>query len=193
MNEGTRRPSRSWQAWALALMFFAPLLAASWLYYATGWRPGGTTNHGEILSPAVPLPQLALPTPQGSRTDADFLRGHWTLMYSGDGPCEAACRSALEHARQVRLALGRRMDRVQLVYLYPTAAPDGDWLEREHPELVAASSAGPEGERLRDTLPGAGFWLVDPLGNAMMRYPPDVTQEDLLEDLKKLLRVSRIG
>lgn len=192
---GPARRWGAWQAWLLAAMFFGPLAVAWLLYFDTGWRPGGMTNHGELVSPAVPLPQVSLPTPAGDRLDADFLHGHWTLVYVGRGACEARCERALHDSRQARLALGRLMDRVQRVYLYTGAAPDEGFLAAEHPELVAASLSGPEGEALLAALPSAdeGFWLVDPLGNVMMRYPPDTDPEGVLKDLKKLLRVSRIG
>lgn len=196
MNDTPDRKRRNWPAWLLAAMFFGPLAVAWLLYFDTGWRPGGTTNHGELVVPPIPLPQVPLPTPAGDRLDADFLHGSWTLLYVGRGPCEAACRQALQGSRQARLALGRLMDRVQRVYLYAGAAPDAGFLAAEHPELVAASVAGPEGAALLEALPSsgeAGFWLVDPLGNAMMRYRPDADPEGMLKDLKKLLRVSRIG
>ena len=195
MND--KKPSKrsSWQAWLLAAMFFGPLAVAWVLYFDTGWRPGGMTNHGELVRPAVPLPPAALPTPQGDRLDPDFLMGHWTLVYVSRGPCAEACRAALLDSRQTRLALGRLMDRLQRVYLYTTQAPDPALLMREHPDLVAASLAGPEGAGLLEALPSReeGFWLVDPLGNAMMRYAPDAEPAGMLKDIKKLLRVSRIG
>jgi hypothetical protein len=34
---------------------------------------------------------------------------------------------------------------------------------------------------------------VDPLGNLMMRFPLDEDPKGMLEDIKKLLRLSRIG
>jgi len=37
------------------------------------------------------------------------------------------------------------------------------------------------------------IYLVDPLGNLMMRFPPDLEPKSLLKDLKHLLKVSRIG
>lgn len=194
MND-TPRKGRNWQAWLLAAMFFGPLLVAWILYFDTDWRPGETTNHGQLVVPAVPLPEVSLPAPDGTRLDTDFLHGHWSLLYVGRGACEATCRQALHDSRQSRLALGRLMDRVQRVYLYAGPAPAADFIAREHPDMVVAGVSGPEGATLLEALPSAeeGFWLVDPLGNAMMRYAPDADPEGMLKDMKKLLRVSRIG
>ncbi len=39
---------------------------------------------------------------------------------------------------------------------------------------------------------GAVF-VVDPLGNLMMRFAPGLPPADMLKDLEKLLKLSRIG
>ncbi len=195
MSADNTNKGRSWQAWLLAAIFFGPLAAAWFLYFDSGWRPGSTTNHGELVSPAVPLPDVTLPTPGGDRTDAGLFRDIWSLVYVDRGECGEACRTALYNSRQTRLALGRRMDRVQRVYLYTGEAPDPAFIAGEHPDLVVASLSGPEAETLAAALPNdeERFWLVDPLGNLMMGYAPDAEPKGMLEDLKKLLRVSRIG
>jgi cytochrome oxidase Cu insertion factor (SCO1/SenC/PrrC family) len=141
------------------------------------------------------LPAASLATPAGGRTEADFLRHHWSLVYLARAECDDACRAALYNGRQMRLALGRLMDRVQRVYLYVGDPLGQAFLADEHPDLLVASAAGPEGRALLEALTGQpeGYWLVDPLGNAMMRYPPDEPPRGMLEDIKRLLRLSRIG
>ena len=195
MNDKRPAQRRAWQPWLLAALFLGPLAAAWILYFDAGWRPGETTNHGELISPAVPLPAVSLPRPDGSLLGPEGFREHWTLVYVDAGACGEPCRAALQDSRQTRLALGRLMDRVQRVYLYSGDPPAAAFMAEEHPDLLAASLAGPEGARLAASLPSAaeGFWLVDPLGNVMMRYAPDAARKGMLEDLKKLLRISRIG
>lgn len=195
MSETPRSKPRNLQAWGLFLLFFGPLVVAMYLYYDTDWRPGGTNNHGELIVPAVPLPVASLDMPAGGRTDAEFLRHHWSLVYLARVECDDACRAALYNSRQMRLALGRLADRVQRVYLYVGEPPEQAFLADEHPDLLVASVAGPEGRALLDALTGQpeGYWLVDPLGNAMMRYPADEPPRGMLEDIKRLLRLSRIG
>jgi hypothetical protein len=192
-KDDSKRSSR--QAWGLFLLFFGPLAVAVFLYYQTDWRPGDTGNHGELIVPAVPLPEVELPLPGGGRSDADFLRHHWSLVYIGRGDCAERCREALYNGRQMRLALGRLMDRVQRVYLYVGAAPEAGFIAGEHPDLLVVDATGPEAAPLLEALTGQaeGYWLVDPLGNAMMRYPADEAPRGMLEDIKRLLRLSRIG
>lgn len=183
------------QAWGLFLLFFGPLGIAVFLYYDTDWRPGGTSNHGELIVPAVPLPTVSLPTRAGERTGADFLRQHWSLVYLARNRCEEACRDALYNGRQMRMALGRLMQRVERVYLFVGEPPDTGFIAAEHPDLVVADATGPEAAALVNAFTGQaeGYWLVDPLGNAMMRYPADEPPRGMLEDIKRLLRLSRIG
>jgi hypothetical protein len=189
------QPKRSLQGWGLFLLFFGPLAVATWLYFQTDWRPGGTNNHGELIVPAVSLPAARLPTLDGAGTDEDFLRHHWSLVYVGRSGCGEPCQQSLYNGRQMRLALGRLMDRVQRVYLYVGEPPDAGFVRAEHPDLVVADAGEPEGAALLEALPGPaeGYWLVDPLGNAMMRYPADEPPRGMMEDIKRLLRLSRIG
>lgn len=83
----------------LALLFFAPLGLAFFLYYGVGWRPGGRVNNGELIDPPRPLPALALPRvdPDGTAPDRltapDFLTRKWTLLYWGEAHVPSAARS----------------------------------------------------------------------------------------------------
>ena len=38
-----------------------------------------------------------------------------------------------------------------------------------------------------------GIYIIDPLGNLVFFYPVDAPPEDVLKDLKRLLKVSQIG
>lgn len=184
----------------LAAIFFLPLAVSFLLYYGTGWRPAGRVHHGELIDPVVPLPVVALTAAGGGPVGADFLRRDWHLVYVGDGACNPACRSALLLTRQVRLALDKDLTRVVRVFLYTGALGAGDALRTEHPDLVVVRGDGPRGEQLlavfpqRPALHTAGrLYVVDPLGNLMMSYPAGTPPRDLLEDLKRLLKLSHIG
>lgn len=186
---------RNLQGWVIFLLFFVPLAIAAVLYFQTDWRPGARGNHGELVIPPVPTPAISLPMPGGEHTDEEFLRHHWSLVYLARSPCGEDCREALYNGRQMRLALGRLMERVQRVYLYLDEPPAADFVAREHPDLLVASAAGPGAAALLDAFSGQpeGYWLVDPLGNVMMLYPPEQEPRGMMEDLKRLLRLSRIG
>jgi len=191
------------QLLALAALFFVPLAVAFWLYYGPAdWRPAGGSHMGDLIDPARPLPELALPTADGPPTEAGFLRGRWTMLYVGDGLCDQRCRKALYLMRQSRIALNKDMDRVQRVFLVTGRCCDRAFLAQEHPDLVvvrvedAASAAVLEPFPSYDGVPvsAAGrIYLVDPLGNLLMSYPASAPDKALLTDVKKLLRLSHIG
>jgi len=186
----------------LALLFFAPLALAFYLYYGPGgWRPGGRVNHGELIDPPRPLPALTLAGVDGARANPDLLKHKWTLLYFGPGACAERCRTDLYNTRQVRIALNRDMSRVQRVFIAQGECCDEDFLRRQHPDLItlrATSDAAPLLAllpRIGGVDPGAAdrIYLIDPLGNLMMSYAADADPKGLLEDLKRLLRLSQIG
>lgn len=195
MTHSEASRGRSLQGWALLLLYFGPLAVAAFLYLDTDWRPGETNNHGELVTPPLPTPLVSLPTPGGDATGEAFLRHHWSLVYLSRGSCGEACRADLYNGRQMRLALGHMMERVRRVHLYVGAAPEAAFLAAEHPDLSVADAGGPEAAELLASFTGQpeGYWLVDPLGNVMMRYPPGQPPRGMMEDLKRLLRLSRIG
>ncbi len=191
MTQGA--PRRGRLALVLLIALFVAPLAAAWLLVGQ-WRPVGQAQHGELLVPARPLPLLP-----GGATDA--LHGRWTLAYLAAGSgCDAACRAALTAMRQVRLATGKDIERVQRLALWPAApAADTDgWLAAEQPGLVSAVADDTVRRAFVDafTVPGeAGGWiyLVDPLGNLVMRYRADAPGRGMLDDLTRLLKLSKIG
>src|SRR5438105_4579640 len=102
----------------LAALFLLPLVMAFFTYYCTGWRPAGHVNHGVLITPARPLPPIRLPQPGGGAAPHGTpFRGHWSLVYVGNGACDSACRRALYVMRQTRLALNNDMPRLRRVFL----------------------------------------------------------------------------
>ncbi len=171
----------------LAALFFVPLAAAFILYYGVGWRPSAGTNHGELLKPVRQMPEIFAP----------FL-GKWTLVYVGDGRCDADCRQALVFARQTRLSLNKDMDRVNRLLLTTGNCCDLAYVDKEHPGLKVndiSESKEDLAEWLALLPPDQGHWLyiIDPLGNIVMRYDVRKEPRGLLDDLKKLLKLSHIG
>jgi cytochrome oxidase Cu insertion factor (SCO1/SenC/PrrC family) len=183
----------------LVLVFALPLAAAIWLYHNPEiWKPTTFTNHGQLMDPPRRLEPVALVDLAGQPFGIEQLRGQWTLLHVGNARCDDACEKALIGTRQLRLALGHNMDRVQRVYLstdasaLPRIAP----LRAEHPRLHLVTG---EGEALAAVIAALGrdalghIYLLDPLGNLVLRYGPEVSARDMLKDVRKLLRNSRIG
>jgi cytochrome oxidase Cu insertion factor (SCO1/SenC/PrrC family) len=181
---------------ALAGLFLLPLLASFWLYYGLHWRPQGMANHGTLIEPLRPLPDVTLPDAGGVARSHVF-QGHWTLVYVGNGACDADCRTTLFFMRQTRLSLNNEMGRVQRVFLATADCCDRTYLAGEHPGLLVLDASPQTAQPLLALFPPDGraqtLYVVDPLGNLMMRYDARLPPKGLLEDLKRLLQLSNIG
>ncbi len=194
MNRG------QWQFLGLASLFFGPLALAFWLYYAGGWRPQGMTNNGELITPARPLPTATLRLASGEPAPAGTLHDQWTLVYVGDGACPADCQMALYSMRQTRLSLANDATRVKRVFLAAGNCCNRDFFTREHPGLEVIDASGPEAQPLLAVFPASAtgsanytLYIVDPLGNLMMQQDGQKPTRGMLDDLKKLLKLSHIG
>jgi len=185
----------------MSLAFFAPLLLAFVIYYGTGWRPTKMSNKGDLISPIVSLPDVALHKPDGTLLDKQWLQRKWTLVYVGDGACEQACRESLLITRNIRLLLGKDSTRVQRAFLFVGNCCDANYLSSEQPDLIVARIDDAAGLQILKLLPyndgdvvqAGKIYVVDPLGNLMMSYKRGAEAGDLHTDLKTLLSLSHIG
>ena len=176
----------------VAAVFLGPLALAAWLYFAgQGHSPDGRTNNGALLEPIVNLAELLPNSPLHEHGD-----GHWVLLYANPGACSDACEFSLYTLRQSRLMLGKEMDRLVRVFLRGDTAPDTVLLADEYKGLITLQDSS-----LNDVLdnkrPAAleagGYFLVDPLGNLVLYFRPDIEPSAMVEDIKHLLELSRIG
>lgn len=182
----------------LALVCALPVIASYLTFYF--WPPSGRVNHGELLVPAAlptgPLAGIGGQTPL-SRAE---LEGRWTLVYAGAAGCDRACETSLYAMRQARLAQGKEQTRVGRLWLLTDGGLPSEEIMSLQPDLRLARA---EGDWLA-TLPGAALgvhlYLVDPLGNVMMRFPPvpdgdGATAEvrGIVKDLQRLLKYSALG
>jgi cytochrome oxidase Cu insertion factor (SCO1/SenC/PrrC family) len=200
--ESASRTSRT-QLWVLIGLFFVPLFVAFVMYYGfAGWRPSGSTNKGDLITPARPIETGVLLSPQDQPLEEDVIKGKWSLVFIGDGQCDARCREALTLIRQTRLALNDDASRVQRMFLATANCCDMEYLSTEHEGLITARVEEESDRALLETFPryqdvpvetAGRIYIVDPLGNLMMSYAPSAPDKALLEDLRKLLKLSRIG
>lgn len=181
----------------LAALFFVPLLGAFWLYYIGGWRPAGSTNYGELISPVVTLVPPALYDLDGQVTTDEIFKEKWSLVHVADGACNSDCRNALWTIRQTRLLLAEDMDRVQRIFIASGDCCDREFLDQEHAGLTVLRASGESAQQWLQNFPATEpvpyIYIVDPLGNLMMRFDSRENPKGLLSDLEKLLKLSHIG
>ncbi|MEJ2255874.1 MAG: hypothetical protein P8X98_02555 [Woeseiaceae bacterium] len=176
----------------IAAIFLGPLLVAAWMYFGgASLAPEGRTNHGALLQPITSLPEALPESALHAQTD-----GRWVLLYANTGVCGEDCEFSLYTLRQSRLMLGRERDRLVRVFLHGDIPPDTVLLAEEHAGLLAIHDGALaellQGKRPVD-LEAGGYYLIDPLGNLVMYFPPDIDPADMVEDVDHLLELSRIG
>jgi len=181
----------------IALLFAAPVISAwvAWQLAVTG-GVGSTTNAGVLVQPARPLTMVPLRDTAGEPLSGDLLGGRWSyVLLAGEG-CDKACLESLFVTRQVRISVNKDMQRVRRVLLLRQAPAKLAELRAAHPDLVIALADEPAWRTLADQFTASGaaaFYLVDPLGNLMMRYPATVPPKGVLMDLRRLLKASQLG
>jgi len=184
----------------LAALFVLPVAGSFWLYYGASWRPPGHVNRGELIRPARPLPDVSLPIvgSGGVRTAAaTVFSKRWALVYVGDGGCDRSCQYALYVMRQTWLALNTDASRVERVFLATGNCCAPSALSSAQAGLITQDASVSAGGKLLAVFPREDreemIFLVDPLGNLMMRYDLRRDPKGLLQDLRILLPLSHIG
>ena len=177
------------------LMCASPVVASYLAYYVI--KPEGRRNFGELIDPQRPLPAIATKSLSGQIGQLTALKDQWLLLAVSGGACDVRCEKNLYFQRQLRESLGREKERLDWVWLVTDEAPVRAALL---PALAAATVLrvgpadlgqwlqGAPGKRPQDHL-----YLVDPMGNLMMRFPAEMDAEAAAKakrDLDRLLRAS---
>jgi len=173
----------------------APVILSYITYFVL--RPSATSHHGTLIQPSRALPALQLRGLDDRPVAASSLKGQWLLVVAASASCDARCEKLLHAQRQLREMLGRDRDRVDKVwFVLDDAVPSA--------ALRQAVSAIPAVTVLRFPAAELGRWLeaasghqlsdhlylVDPMGEWMMRFPADFEPAQVKRDLERLLRAS---
>ncbi|NIY82304.1 hypothetical protein [Vibrio hepatarius] len=169
---------------ALVLMFALPVVVAKTIL-VNHWYHSGVTNKGVLIEPRTSFESLGLENPyQGAQ---------WQLGYVVPSVCDEFCREQLYLLGQSHIALGKYQTRVSPVLLI-TDSSDIGAIESEGFDTVHING------EMNQVLSDFEYVIVDPLGQLVMRYPKAQAQDELvsqsknvLADLRKLLKLSRVG
>lgn len=184
--------SGRWKMLGLLLVCAAPVIASYFTYYVI--RPEGRRNYGELIDPQRPLPAITGIDAQGRVVPLASLKDQWLLISVADSACNAACQQHLYLQRQLRETLGREKDRLDWVWLRTGGAELPEALQqatsaavvlRVDAQQLAAWLQPAPGQAIEDHL-----YVVDPLGNWMMRFPANFDPARGKRDLDRLLRAS---
>ncbi len=182
-----------WKMLLLFLVCASPVIASYFAYYVV--RPESRRNYGELIQPVKPIPaELTGTNAQGELIALTSLKHQWLFVSVADSACDAQCANHLYLQRQLREGFGKDRDRVDWVWLRTgdaaltpelQAATERALVIHMTEEAVASWLQPAPGYRLNDHL-----YVVDPMGNWMMRFPPDADPSRMRRDLSRLLRAS---
>lgn len=173
-------------------VFIAPVVAAYLAYF--GWRPAGHSNYGDLLE-VTPLQHTAGQALDGRRFDLDRLRGKWVMVHLGAARCDGGCVRQLYLMRQTRIAQGKEQPRIERLWVLTDSGVPDPALLQAHPGLEvwrpANAAFAAQFPAVHDR--AEHIYLVDPLGNLMLRFPVEVDPGRMMKDLRLLLKASQIG
>ncbi len=177
------------------LICAAPVIASYLTFYVV--RPEGRRNFGELIDPQRSLPDVVGSTLDGKTVNLKELNGQWLLVSVSPAACAQQCARHLYLQRQLREGLGKEKDRLDWVWLVSDAAPVAPALlpalheatvVRVPPSKLSQWLVPQPGHTLEEHL-----YLVDPLGNWMMRFPANLDNQGAIgvkRDLDRLLRAA---
>ena len=173
----------------------APVVASYITYY---WvRPEARRNFGELIQPTRAIPTIDAVRLDGNKMMLTDLKGQWLLVSVAGAACDASCQQHLYLQRQILVGLGKERPRTEWVWFVNDKAeipnPLLPALEeatvlRIDPKALAQWLQPEANKKLEDHL-----YMVDPMGEWMMRFPAQLNTEGALKakrDMERLLRAS---
>ena len=195
-SEAAQKTRRArWKLLLLLLVCVSPVVASYFTYYVV--RPEGRRNFGTLVQPQRPMPDLATTTLGGQSGSLRILRDQWLLVSVAPGHCDERCQNHLYLQRQMRESLGKEKQRLDWVWLVTDdASPPANLQTALQQATVRRVDASALAQWLQ---PAAGhalaehLYVVDPMGNWMMRFPAGIDAAAAARakrDLERLLRAS---
>ncbi len=196
MEANKSKAAGRWKLFLVVLVCASPMIASYFTYFVI--KPQSRTNYGELIDPrSHPIPSLASTSLDGKPTGLEAYKGKWIMLQADSGDCAENCRTKLFQQRQLRLTTGKEMDRIERVWLVTDDKPidtmllreyDGTRVLRADPAILSKWLPVQEGAGIADHV-----YMIDPLGNLMMRFPKNPDPNRMKKDISKLLRASSIG
>lgn len=169
---------------AVVVVFAVPLIIA-FVLRGNGWQPSRTVQNGILVQPQRDVAPARVTLADGSRYAWRDPQYRWTLVALSGTDCGEQCRARLDETLRMRITLGRNADRLRILYLGAELPKDflaaRGALTVGHDDDSAFAFARPAtGEVF-------GLVLVDPRGQAMLRYAGDYSAQGLRRDIVKII------
>lgn len=195
-NPSTGNKKNPYTIWFVVISFAAPVALAYIMFFFGNIN--SFNNHGEILDPVIDIDSFQLSSESGERIPKAELSYKWRLISFIDSSCDENCVTRLYDSRQVYRTLGKNRHRVLRMFVH-LDKPDTELetlIAEEHPNVIRVYG----NTNTIETILGEGasitnneLYIMDPMGNVMMRFTQNQPKKDIQFDLNKLLKASQIG
>lgn len=186
--------------WFVVLAFIAPVALAYIIFFFVDVK--SFVNHGEILNPIVHISSFKLSNDSGKIIPEKELTYKWRLISFLGRNCDQQCAKRLYDTKQIHTSLGKDQHRLSRMFVH--LEPAGDALSKlmaeTHPNVIhvngtmkATINALGDNVRSDVSITNNETYIMDPMGNVMMRFKQEQPNKEFLYDLKKLLKASQIG
>jgi hypothetical protein len=177
----------------LMLVAASPVILSYFTYYVI--RPEGRQNYGELIEPLRPIPAgLKGVNAQRQEVELTSLKNQWLFVSVGDSLCDERCQNHLYYQRQIREGLGKEKDRLDWVWLRTGSPELSEVLQLATAQAVVLHMQAQDIAAWLEPAPGYGLadhlFVVDPMGNWMMRFPAQADPKQMRRDINRLLRAS---
>lgn len=200
MNEEVKKDNlKPYMLWLLLLTFIVPMAAAYWLYSIGGTEH--TVNKGEFVKNSVQLMDLGLTTDEGKGVTEEALYGNWHMMFFMNDRCDKKCEETIYSMRQIKTSFHKDSDRITNLLIHFDRNINAEFKEKIKTHYANFERYYADKEMFNRALGYAGddlmdksiIFVVDPIGNVILKYDAGKGAKDIISDIKRLLKASQIG
>ncbi len=200
VNNAMQGKKNPYTVWFVVIAFIAPVALAYIMFFFVD--VSSFTNRGEILNPIVHIEDFELKNENGELIAKEELTYKWRLVSFLSSECNTECQARLFDTRQIHKALGKNQHRIMrmFVHLEPAGEALKKLIEETHPGVIHVygdaemiTKVLAKNIRSDAAINNNETYIMDPMGNVMMRFTQDQPNKDFLYDLRKLLKASQIG
>jgi|GEM_PF-137098 len=186
--------------WFVVLAFIAPVAFAYIMFFFVDVK--SFVNHGEILNPIIHISSFKLKNEDDEIIPEKELTYKWRIISFVGKDCDSQCETRLYDTRQIHTSLGKDQHRLSrmFVHLEPASESLSKLIAETHPDVIHVNGDTKSiiealGENVRSDagITNNETYIMDPMGNVMMRFTQEQPNKEFLYDLKKLFKASQIG
>jgi len=177
------------------MLFVTPIIASWYLVFFTDYqRNNQGVHHGMLVDPVIKVGDIEVKTLEDDSLTQVGTR--WTWVFFVEDRCDEACSKKLYKARQLRLALGKEIDKIDRLLVTKSKI---DWspfseayagqkiLESDMQDYEVLMNAFGSHKQFNPN----SIYLMDPYGFLMMQYSADAEPKGMIRDLERLIRNAR--